>query len=361
MDGGKAQQRRVAGILGLAASLVITVSGTAFAGFWADLLHRDRAAATPQKCAPTSTTAVADNSTNCGKCHSWCESGRSHEGLTPTATMTGSKLPLTADGRTTCTTCHNPHDKGGVVTGASLRMPNVRRELCLACHRQESVDNPRIEIVSPLERAIVQEERVALIGRAQRLAGAQLTVRINGAVFHLHVKDGEFNTWLTLQDGFNSIEIARDERLLWKGEIFRGQNAVNGYERSFSGHLTDNWEQCQGCHKQGDASAKVGQSPSLCFACHDRNNDKRYVHGPLAVGDCLTCHDPHGGYGSAHLRKEQTSLCGSCHAARESSATAACLTAGKGCVDCHDPHQSDMKYLLKGPQYTMREVPAELR
>ena len=60
------------------------------------------------------------------------------------------------------------------------------------------------------------------------------------------------------------------------------------------------------------------------------------------------------GYGAAHLRQEQALLCGNCHAARENSATVVCNAAGKACVDCHDPHQSDTRYLLKGPQYTMR-------
>jgi predicted CXXCH cytochrome family protein len=98
----------------------------------------------------------------------------------------------------------------------------------------------------------------------------------------------------------------------------------------------------------------MGVAPTLCYGCHDRIDEKRYVHGPLAVGDCLVCHDPHRGYGAAHLRREQALLCGNCHAARENSATVVCNAAGKACVDCHDPHQSDTRYLLKGPQYTMR-------
>ena len=101
-------------------------------------------------------------------------------------------------------------------------------------------------------------------------------------------------------------------------------------------------------------SAGMVAAPALCYGCHERNDEKRYVHGPLAVGDCLACHDPHSGYGTAHLRQEQALLCGNCHAARENSATVACNASGKGCVDCHDPHQSDTRYLLKGPQYTMR-------
>jgi predicted CXXCH cytochrome family protein len=101
-------------------------------------------------------------------------------------------------------------------------------------------------------------------------------------------------------------------------------------------------------------SVIAGGAPPLCYGCHDPIDQKRYIHGPLAVGDCLACHDPHGGYGIAHLRQESTLLCGNCHGARENLSASVCSSSGKGCMDCHDPHQSDTRYLLKGPQYTMR-------
>jgi predicted CXXCH cytochrome family protein len=267
------------------------------------------------------------------------------------------EFPLDDEGRTACTTCHDSrrHDSRGA-SDDHLRISNLRRELCLACHRKDSEAGPRIEIVSPLERAVVQDERLALIGRASRLSTSDLTVRLNGSEFHLHVRAEEFSTWLKLQDGTNSIEIAQEGHLLWKGEVFRGESSLEGYKLASSGHRTGNRAQCVECHQKRDESRSevAGAAPALCYGCHDRIDEKRYVHGPLAVGDCLACHDPHGGYGSAHLRTEQALLCGNCHAARENSATIACNASGKGCVSCHDPHQSDTRYLLKGPQYTMR-------
>jgi predicted CXXCH cytochrome family protein len=294
----------------------------------------------------------------CAKCHSACENGRSHQGLVPANDRDCASLPLDSEGRTTCTTCHDSRNHDAHEgSGSHLRISNLRRELCLACHRRDGSDVPRIEIISPLERAVVQEERLAFIGRASRITGPDLTVRLNGAEFHLHVRGGEFSTWLKLQEGVNRVEVAQDERLLWKGEVFMGRSAAGGYGFSSSGHRTGNRDQCLECHLKKDElrSGVTSSAPALCYGCHDRNDEKRYVHGPLAVGDCLACHDPHGGYGSAHLRKEQTLLCWNCHAARESLATTACNASGKGCVDCHDPHQSDARYLLKGPQTTMRD------
>jgi len=358
---GNGASSLVMAVVGGAASLVILASGPAIA-MQADqnvVPWRDtRRAQTSKAFTVGSPGFTADNSAMCAKCHSACENGRSHEGLLPTSNKDGAELPLDNEGRTTCTTCHDSlnHDAQGG-SGNHLRISNLRRELCLACHRQDAEAVPRIEILSPLERAVVQEERLALIGRASQFTGPELTVRLNGAEFHLHVKGGEFSTWLKLQDGVNRVEVAQEERLLWKGEVFLGESSMGGYERSSSGHRTGNRAQCLECHLKKDEmrSGVAGAAPTFCYGCHDRNDKKRYVHGPLAVGDCLACHDPHGGYGSAHLRQERTLLCGNCHAARGSLATAACNASDKGCVDCHDPHQSDTRYLLKGPQTTMRD------
>jgi predicted CXXCH cytochrome family protein len=263
-----------------------------------------------------------------------------------------------------CLTCHDPHPDGAEKTaGARLRMPILRRELCLVCHRQDTEDAPRVEIVSPLEGAIVQESRLALIGRATRLPGVLLSVRLNGSAFFLHEKEGHFFTWLKLQDGVNHIEIAQEDRILWKGEVFHAEGALDSYGRTSSGHGTGSREECLGCHlmKEEMSAETRSAAAALCYGCHDRIEGKRYVHGPLAVGDCLVCHDPHGGFGTAHLRQEQGLLCRDCHPAREISPKTACTTSGKGCMECHDPHQSDTRYLLKGPQYTMRDIPMQGR
>lgn len=356
-----------AALAGLAAGLVAPCAGpaNAWAGDELIVALRDTRSGDSDAALATATAVVAaDNSAKCGKCHSSCEYGRSHEGLVPTEVRAGGDLPLDAAGRTTCSTCHDSHRLGVKgVQGSHLRMANLQRELCLACHRRESQELPRVEIVSPLEGAVVREDRLALIGKVSQVAGAPITVRLNGSAFHLPAKGGEFFTWLKLQEGINRIEVAQEERLLWKGEVFFGESASGGYERISSGHRTGNREQCLGCHlKDGEMRAETrGPAPALCYGCHKRFDNKRYIHGPLAVGDCLACHDPHSGYGAAHLRKEQALLCRNCHVVGENRLSTACATAGKGCVDCHDPHQSDERYLLKGPQYTMFDSRTEAR
>lgn len=360
MQAGYRMLRLATAVLGCAASLLFFPYETANAGQESRLtkpLGDTYAAPAGKVFFRNSTGVVTSNAALCVKCHSACEDGRSHVGLSALAKPGSAGLPLNAEGRTICITCHESrrHDVKGVSDGY-LRISNLRRELCLTCHGQDAGDVPRIEIVSPLERALIQEKRVALIGRVSGLSESDLIVRLNGAEFHLQVKGGEFSTWLKLQDGVNRIEVALQEHLLWKGEVFHGESRLDDYKLTSSGHRTGNRAECRECHLKREElhSGIAGASPALCYGCHDRIDEKRYVHGPLAVGDCLACHDPHGGYGTAHLRQEEAVLCGNCHAASEHVATVACNTAGKGCVDCHDPHQSNMRYLLKGPQVTMR-------
>lgn len=352
--------RLATAVLGCAASLLIFLHENASAGQesrrpmpWGDTY----AAPAGKVFSRNGAGVFTSNAASCVKCHSACEDGRSHIGLSALAKPGSAGLPLNDEGRTICITCHESrHPDANVVSEGYLRISNLRRELCLTCHGQDSSDVPRIEIVSPLERALIQEERLAFIGRVSGLSESDLIVRINGAEFHLQLKGGEFSTWLKLQDGVNRIEVALQGQLLWRGEVFHGVSRLDDYKLTSSGHQTGNRAECRECHQKREElrSGIAGASPALCYGCHDRIDEKRYVHGPLAVGDCLACHDPHGGYGTAHLRQEETTLCGNCHAAREHVAAVTCSVAGKGCVDCHDPHQSDMRYLLKGPQVTMR-------
>ncbi len=47
---------------------------------------------------------------------------------------------ITADGKITCATCHNPHSN---TNSPFLRMDNSADQLCLDCHRQRNIDSTR--------------------------------------------------------------------------------------------------------------------------------------------------------------------------------------------------------------------------
>ena len=103
----------------------------------------------------------------------------------------------------------------------------------------------------------------------------------------------------------------------------------------------------------------------LCVRCHELGAAKAYVHGPLASGGCLVCHDPHRSANRFLLVSASDSFCLQCHEraglsvlAVTEGADSAAAGAGKDgsdghagdaadCTDCHDAHMSDRKYLLR--------------
>ncbi len=110
--------------------------------------------------------------------------------------------------------------------------------------------------------------------------------------------------------------------------------------------------QCHGHQPRRVSSSKaqlVAPVPQLCYQCHSRFSAlEGWVHGPVAAGDCLLCHQPHRTRTEALLRSPVPELCYQCHETRaihliekhdQPSYT--------HCTDCHDGHASLTKPLLR--------------
>lgn len=116
---------------------------------------------------------------------------------------------------------------------------------------------------------------------------------------------------------------------------------------------------CLSCHKPtGEKHPRVKKGAftltdngmvGLCNECHERKNVMKYVHGPVASGDCLACHDVHQSDNKTQLKAPGAQLCYKCHtkAKFDRKYPHPPIAEGK-CTGCHDPHQSNVKYLLKG-------------
>ncbi len=122
---------------------------------------------------------------------------------------------------------------------------------------------------------------------------------------------------------------------------------------------------CHECHEMPDPREKAqkgftaifsGSVPvlreeprRLCFKCHEKLLEAKRVHGPVANGLCLQCHNPHASPNRKLLLKKSTAeVCGSCHVKgnfTERSGHAA-GTPGE-CTDCHGPHGGDLEFFLR--------------
>lgn len=112
---------------------------------------------------------------------------------------------------------------------------------------------------------------------------------------------------------------------------------------------------CIRCH--GEKTARsfssevqlVSPTPLLCFECHDPPTfQEGWIHGPVAAGECVFCHEPHRSPYKYLLKRAQPAVCYQCH---DSQAIAEIENHAKStytqCTDCHSGHASTAKYLLK--------------
>jgi len=112
---------------------------------------------------------------------------------------------------------------------------------------------------------------------------------------------------------------------------------------------------CTLCHDKSRQRVFSSQTylikpvPELCYECHaDYTTSASYVHGPVAVGRCLFCHNPHKSRIEHLLEEPQPRLCYLCHNIDTVKIIPAHLAKPEfDCTDCHDAHTSSIKYLLK--------------
>lgn len=136
-------------------------------------------------------------------------------------------------------------------------------------------------------------------------------------------------------------------------------------QKSVHGLLAAN--DCAQCH---DAKPGSGyrtlyaphQENAKCFECHEtigkEIKGKKFVHAPLAGGQCSICHSPHGSPNVFQLRMAVNDICVSCHDGKDDNNHPVVFHPTRGttnplspsseftCTSCHLPHASDNKNML---------------
>lgn len=113
---------------------------------------------------------------------------------------------------------------------------------------------------------------------------------------------------------------------------------------------------CKLCHLQeGDTTDRhIIRKPSSgkCFSCHKdkiESFNQKYVHGPVAGGACVVCHDPHGSKYEHSLNNAEEILCFGCHEFTKEFTTMPVqhppFATGR-CGRCHDPHATANRWVL---------------
>jgi predicted CXXCH cytochrome family protein len=299
----------------------------------------------------------------CQECHAASlEDNLNHRvGIRPSMKVPDD-LHLNEKGELSCVTCHDPHaefvsSKTGNRTWF-LRRQMLKRELCLACHAEENYQEPKtaIELLAPANNAVVDRLPVPLIGTVSDERLGEVVAEINDTRLVLSVRDQTFTTMLTLRDGINTIRITGTGAIpVILNILFNPALPREMTYRLYRSHGMISRRDCFACHDERSGDWTIADEDAvLCAKCHEARPAAKFIHGPLAIGSCTVCHDPHGQTNPGFLIATGEALCFRCHTEADAlkhlrmkpDDTGAFLRE-KGCTFCHDPHQSDRKYLLR--------------
>jgi predicted CXXCH cytochrome family protein len=114
--------------------------------------------------------------------------------------------------------------------------------------------------------------------------------------------------------------------------------------------------QCMNCHNpHGGFDRNMLRSKSmgeLCMTCHkDPTANHKSIHGPVAAGACGACHQPHMSNNEHLLVRTGKELCVGCHQEMGEQLKTIRFphkpVADNDCTKCHDPHASDTPSVLR--------------
>lgn len=101
----------------------------------------------------------------------------------------------------------------------------------------------------------------------------------------------------------------------------------------------------------GDAIAVEGKSAKqkpacVTDSCHAKMGKDKFVHGPIAAGDCTFCHVPEGKHKFKRIA-DVGKLCTECHEKLTTKQVVHAPVKEGKCTGCHDAHQSPNKFQLR--------------
>lgn len=252
--------------------------------------------------------------------------------------------------RSDCNSCHSPHaaTRAGLVR-AVVHKPALDHD-CAACHLEpDEMTAEQKALASPPLRA--PAEKLCTVCHAERVqdfagrAGAHKPVK-EGRCLECHAAHASEAKGL-LQDGADET-CAKCHDLKAKLEPLTAPNR--------SPHPPVMQGQCLACHDPHggeDRSMLARGQGELCTSCHQdvaSHAQRKVVHAALEV--CTSCHAGHGSTQPAMLRAVGADLCMRCHkehAERFKNEQLHKPVAQGQCLVCHEPHSSDVPGMVRKP------------
>jgi predicted CXXCH cytochrome family protein len=307
----------------------------------------------------TSLAAAADNCLT-GTCHSATVSVKRphapakdgdclscHKQDTPQHPTPGKKgFSLVAKGEKLCAPCHELPGKGSVVH------PPVKDGDCLACHKPHGADGRFLLKNSEDLSGLCFECHDKTPFTNKRIHGPVAA----GACSTCHTPHRSVEKAL-LKEPVNTVCLnchADIKSLVSSSRVIHPPIQVAGCIS------------CHDPHSSANLNLGIKKMPELCFDCHKTIESKlskvKYLHKPLTQErGCGACHSPHASQIKKLLPVDEKTLCLDCHGNNKLAPLKNIAEELKGkksvhgpiavgrCSGCHDPHGSNNFRLLTGP------------
>ena len=193
-----------------------------------------------------------------------------------------------------------------------------------------------ITFVMPAAGAFIPSGPVIVAGRLPPGAG-DVELRLDGAPLADVGRSGAgFSVTLTPRPGPHTLEARAGGR----SAIITFAAGTGGRGATPYRYHTPVLEaRCAECHT-GMHRPSPRAEMETCTHCHRKLAVVfPYVHGPVAAGKCLVCHDPHGSDRPALTTGDSKQLCTRCHD-QPSSLEHIDKARSRVCHLCHNPHAS---------------------
>ncbi len=199
-----------------------------------------------------------------------------------------------------------------------------------------------IEFVMPAAGAFIPAGTVVVAGRIPTGAGF-VNLLLDGApVVDITRLGDTFSAKLTPGPGPHTLD-ARVGELDAKLTFIYGSGGRG--RAPYRYHVPVLEGRCAECHA-GVRRPAVNAESETCKSCHRKlAMIYPYVHGPLAAGKCVVCHEPHGSSWPALTVDDARTMCSACHD-QPGSLDHVEKSRSRVCYLCHNPHASMNKKFL---------------
>jgi predicted CXXCH cytochrome family protein len=164
-----------------------------------------------------------------------------------------------------------------------------------------------------------------------------------------------FKLQLRLISGPNAVFLTLptrpDEPLVYRVRSIRDAMPMDTREKRF--HGTGLEAGCVACH-DGLTPSAAGMTAD-CSSCHASLVAGNFLHAPVEMKECGTCHTLSAGQSLMNVEKGTPGACVECHVEKQTLLDSAAVQhpVASDCTGCHNPHSSDQQHLLKLDVYRL--------